>query len=329
MALPSVLAVVLGLCLTAYAAFAGTDFGAGILDLVCGRSEGDRAAITFAIGPVWEANHVWLILAITVLFAGFPTAFAAVGTGLLAPLTVALLAIVVRGAALGARPNAEVGTRGQRGLSALFGISSIVAPMAFGMAAGGVAQMSVARAASKVPWTSAFSVTTGLLAVALCAHLGVSFTVCRLARSGDAALAGRFARRGLWTGGALAALCVVSGAVAVWRTPVFAHRLEDAGLPFAAIALIAVVASVVALNAGRFALARRSAVMAASMVVWGWFAAQAPVLFGRRLTIDAAAASGPALTAVTIAFALVLIAVVPALWLLHAIVGRPLREVGS
>src|SRR5450755_4461735 len=105
MRLPDVMAIVLGLSLTGYCVVAGPDFGAGILDLLSGSGAANRAGIARAIGPVWEANHVWLIFSITVLFSAFPAAFAAVGTALLAPLTLVLLAIVLRGVAFGLRSN--------------------------------------------------------------------------------------------------------------------------------------------------------------------------------------------------------------------------------
>jgi len=84
MSLPNLLAIILGASLTAYGVLAGADFGAGILDLrsgVTGERRGDapgssdRAAIAAAIGPLWEANHVWLIFSITILFSAFPHAF--------------------------------------------------------------------------------------------------------------------------------------------------------------------------------------------------------------------------------------------------------------
>jgi cytochrome bd ubiquinol oxidase subunit II len=137
--LAGLLALILGMSLTAYALFAGGDFGAGILDLLAGTHAPERAAIEIAIGPLWEANHVWLIFAITVLFSVFPAAFSALGTALLAPLTVALVAIVLRGAALGLRASLEAGTRGHMLLSRLFGAASAVAAFAFGLVAGGVA----------------------------------------------------------------------------------------------------------------------------------------------------------------------------------------------
>src|ERR1700751_5965655 len=132
MSLPAIIALALGLSLTAYAVLAGADFGAGALDLLAGKRSSDHEAIAATIGPVWEANHVWLIFSITILFSAFPTAFSALGTALLAPFTVALLAIVLRSAALGLRVTAGIDARGQLLLSRLFGAASLVAAFAFG-----------------------------------------------------------------------------------------------------------------------------------------------------------------------------------------------------
>src|SRR6201989_2165255 len=143
MSLPALIALILGLSLTAYALFAGADFGAGILDLLARHRDAERRAIAATIGPVWEANHVWLIFSITILFSAFPAAFSALGTALLAPFTVALLAIVLRSAALGLRSNPGAQARSQLVLGRLFGWASIVAPFAFGTVAGGLAVASV------------------------------------------------------------------------------------------------------------------------------------------------------------------------------------------
>src|SRR6185437_14199901 len=140
MSLPAIIALALGLSLTAYAVLAGADFGAGALDLLAGTRSSDHEAIAATIGPVWEANHVWLIFSITILFSAFPAAFAALGTGLLAPFTVALLAIVLRSVTLALRGASGTTARSHMLLSRLFGAASLVAPFAFGVAAGGIAE---------------------------------------------------------------------------------------------------------------------------------------------------------------------------------------------
>src|SRR5712675_130896 len=130
MSLPALLGLALALSLTAYAVLAGADFGAGALDLMAGRRSPDHEAIAATIGPLWEANHVWLIFSITILFSAFPAAFSALGTALLAPLTVALLAIVLRSVALGLRSNPGGRAHSEILLGRLFGAASIVAPFA-------------------------------------------------------------------------------------------------------------------------------------------------------------------------------------------------------
>src|ERR1700683_2860103 len=129
MRLPALIAIGLGFALTAYAVLAGADFGAGILDLISGRSPEQRTALARTIGPLWEANHVWLIFTITILFSAFPTGFAALGTALLAPFTLALMAIVVRGVAFSLRSGAAPPARIERLLGRAFGAASLVAPL--------------------------------------------------------------------------------------------------------------------------------------------------------------------------------------------------------
>jgi cytochrome bd ubiquinol oxidase subunit II len=142
MTLADLLAVVLGLSLTTYALLRGADFGAGVLDLLARGSDRERGALAIGIGPLWEANHVWLIFSITILFSAFPPAFSALGTAALAPSTIALLAIVLRAAALGLRSSVTARTRAHARLSRVYAGASVMAPFAFGMVAGGLATVS-------------------------------------------------------------------------------------------------------------------------------------------------------------------------------------------
>src|ERR1700760_4925790 len=166
MSLPALIAIGLGFALTAYAVLAGADFGAGILDLFSGHSPEQRTALARTIGPLWEANHVWLIFTITILFSAFPAGFAALGTALLAPFTLALIAIVVRGVAFSLRASAGPAGRTERLLSLAFGAASVAAPLLFGAAAGAVAQVSSTGGATgtplSIPWIGGVSALVGL-----------------------------------------------------------------------------------------------------------------------------------------------------------------------
>ncbi len=332
MSLPALIAALLGISLTVYATFAGADFGAGILDLLAGNRRVDRQAIAATIGPVWEANHVWLIFSITILFSAFPPAFSALGTALLAPLTVALLAIVVRSAALGLRASAGAGTRSEMLLSRLFGATSLVAPFAFGTVAGGLAEASSSRhvtaaAVPHVPWTGPFALLIGALATALCAELAASFVALRLTRSGEPRRAETFRLRGLQSGALALVLSLTAPAVAATAAPDVWHGLLGPALPVVLVGLGAGALSLVALWWRRYLLARWAGLLTGAALLWGWFVIQDPHLIGARLTVHSAAATHAALSAIAIASGGVLVLVLPAMFLLFAVFARPEIEV--
>jgi cytochrome bd ubiquinol oxidase subunit II len=329
MSLADLIAVGLGVALTAYAVFAGADFGAGVLDLSFGSQP--RIALARAIGPLWEAHHVWLIFSITILFSAFPTGFAALGTVLLAPLTLALMAIVVRGVTFGLRTNAAAQTLSDRLLGRAFGIASVAAPLLFGASAAAVAQVSGPAHPTgtplSVPWTGLFAGLSGLLAVALCAHLAASFMTNRLQHTQHTRLAECFRRRGLQTGTAVLGLSVLALLAAAWKAPSLWDRLSGTAWPLLALGLIATAASLLGLARRRYLMARIATMLATGAIVWGWLVAQSPRLLGTRLTIHTAAATAPALTALLIAGAVVLVAVLPAFYLLYVLFARPSPEV--
>jgi cytochrome bd ubiquinol oxidase subunit II len=330
MSLAALIALGVGFALTAYAIFAGADFGAGILDLTFGASTQPRVALARAIGPLWEANHVWLIFTITILFSAFPTGFAALGTALLAPFTLALMAIVVRGVAFSLRSGAAPPARIERLLGRAFGAASVVAPLLFGASAGALAQVSSSSGASatpsSIPWTGVFAGLVGLLAIALCAHLAASFMANRLEQTGQPTLAEGFRRRGLQTGASVIVLSLLALGGAAWKAPGLWHRLTGAALPVAVIGLLAAGVSVYGLARRHYLVARGATMLTAGAIVWGWLIAQSPHVIGARLTIHTAAATGPALTAIGIACAVVLVSVLPAFYLLYALFANPSPE---
>jgi cytochrome bd ubiquinol oxidase subunit II len=330
MSLAALIALGIGFSLTAYAVLAGADFGAGILDLTAGANPQQRVALARTIGPLWEANHVWLIFTITILFSAFPTGFAALGTALLAPFTLALMAIVVRGVAFSLRTSAAPPERIGRLLGRAFGAASVAAPLIFGASAAAVAQVSTPARVSatplSVPWTGLFAGLVGLLAVALCAHLASSFMTSRLEQTGQSRLADGFRHRALQTGVAVLALSLLALVGAAWQAPGLWHRLTGPALPIVISGLLAAVVSLYGLAARHYSVARAAAVLTTAAIVWGWLVAQSPRLIGTRLTIHTAAATGPALTAITIAGAVVLISVLPAFYLLYVLFAHPSPE---
>jgi cytochrome bd ubiquinol oxidase subunit II len=327
MGLPALLALLLGLSLTAYALLAGADFGAGILDLVAGERSPDRSVIANAIGPIWEANHVWLIFSMTILFSAFPAAFSALGTALLVPATLILLAIVLRGAAWGLRSGEDESSRAYLRFGRLFDVASLVAPLLLGAVAGGLAEISSSTAIDQggspsIPWTGGFAITSGLLAVCLCVQLAATFLAAGLHRRRQLQAAERFRRRGLQSGLGLLVLGIAGLAIGASSAPTLADRLTTAALPIVVAGSAALVLSLAALARRRYAVARGATLVSGASLVWGWFIAQSPRLIGPRLTIHSSAASHTALVAVAIAIGIVLVAVLPAFALLWGMSAR-------
>ena len=170
--------------LAAYLVMAGADFGGGVWDLFATgpRRKRQRALIADAIGPIWEANHVWLILAVVLLFVCFPSAFARLSVTLHIPLTLMLVGIVLRGSAFTFRTYDSQRDDVQRRWGLLFSWASLVTPVLLGVAAGTVAAGGVPARPSGTfveayvrPWLQPFPLAIGALALSLCAYLAAVY----------------------------------------------------------------------------------------------------------------------------------------------------------
>jgi cytochrome bd ubiquinol oxidase subunit II len=125
----------------AYALFGGADFGSGFYDLTAGsgpRGAELRTLVDHSIGPVWEANHVWLIYVLVMWWTGFPTSFAAAMTTLFIPMMLSLVGIVLRGAGFAFRKYAETYAKA-RLFGVIFAGSSLITPFFLGTVTGGIA----------------------------------------------------------------------------------------------------------------------------------------------------------------------------------------------
>src|SRR5829696_2654266 len=277
--------------MVAYAVFGGADFGAGFWDLTAGgtkRGRRPRAVIERSIGPVWEANHVWLIFIFVVLWTSFSEAYASITLTLFVPLTIAALGIVLRGASFAFRK--VVATTGERRvLGGAFAISSVLVPYSMGAIAGGIAS-------GRVPG--------GVLAVAAAAYLSAVYLIRDARHAGDAEMAGYFRRRAM--AAAVAAAVIAAAGVLVLRED--ARYLFD-GLTSRALPLVILS---VACGAGALVLlardtargARLLAVVAVASIVCAWGVAQWPYLLPESLTISAAASPSGTLAAILVAVGL-------------------------
>jgi len=325
------LGAVLLAALVAYALLAGADYGGGIWDLLASgpRKAGQRALVEHAIGPIWEANHVWLILVVVVLFTGFPPAFAAISTTLFWPLVFLLVGIVLRGAAFTFRTY-QAGDAAQARWGLVFSGASVVTPLLLGAAVGALASGQLRVDPGAVPRSGAldaltpFTVATGLLACALFAFLAAVY----LAVEAEGALREDFRIRALLASVAVLATALAAALLARGEAPRvwsgLTRRGFSIGLPLATGA--AAVAAMGALLARRVRLARVAAAAQATLIVAGWGASQYPYLLVPDLTLSAASAPRATQVALLGALAAGALTLFPSLWLLFRVFkgDRPL-----
>ncbi len=317
---------------TMYAVFGGADFGAGLWSLLAGGEQRGRRArelIDWAIGPVWEANHVWLIFILVVLWTGFSSAFEAIFSTLFIPLSLAALGIVLRGAGFAFQHTARR-YRGRILALALFGVASLLTPFFMGTVVGAIAggRVPVGNAAGDAvtSWLNPLSLVIGALFVATSAYLSAVFLVSDARRAGAPDLERYFNTRALIAAlvtGALAA----AGLVLLHSDAryVFDGLIGD-GLPLVILSLLCGIAVLVLLRRGVRRGARPLAVGAVGAVLWGWGVAQNPYLLPQKLTIDDAAAPSATLTGLLIVFGVAVVLVLPAIALLFTLAQRSLIE---
>jgi len=321
---PLLLALV-GLAL--YVVLGGADFGAGTWQLLSGRSargEAVREHAHEAMAPVWEANHVWLIFVLVVIWTCYPVAFGSIASTLAVPLFLAAIGIIFRGTAYALRAGSS-GLREQAALDTTFGVASVLTPFALGTVVGAIAagRVPVGNAAGGLwaSWTGALPLMIGVLAVALGAYLAAVYLAADAVRRGAAELERAFRARAL-AAGVVAGGLAVAGLVVVHAD---AHALYEGlvgdGLPALIASGLAGVATLALVWTRRYEAARYSAALAVAAVVAGWALAQQPVLLP-GLTVSAAAAGHDTLVAVVVSVAAGALVLAPSLALLFTLTLR-------
>jgi cytochrome bd ubiquinol oxidase subunit II len=327
MSLPLVLAGVMVVCLTLYVVMGGADFGGGVWDLLASgpRKQQQRALIADVIGPIWEANHVWLIIVVVILFSAFPKAFSVLAIGLHIPLSLMLVGVVLRGSAFTFRAYDSRRDTVQRRWGVMFAGASTVTPVLLGICAGAVASGSIGAATSGDfaarylwPWLTPFAVVTGILTLALFAFLAAVFLTIEAT---DGALQEDFRRRALGAGIVLALSALALQFLARDGAPYVYEGLTRGPLALAVQGTTALVSLLcfVALARRRYPAARILAVAQVSMIIWGWALAQHPFIVPESLTIEAAAAPTVTLRLLITALAVGTVILVPSLWYLFRV----------
>ena len=314
--------------LAAYAVLGGADFGAGFWQLLGGRGGRDRELrehAHHAMGPVWEANHVWLIFVLVVCWTAYPVAFGSITSTLAVPLFIGGIGIILRGTAYALRSGAA-SPREQRRIEVLFACSSILTPFALGAVIGGIASGRVpvgnAEGDLVTSWLNPTSVALGGIAIATSAYLAAVYLAADAVRIGKPELEEAFRKRAL-------GMAVVAGAAAIGGLAVVhndAGRIWDgltSGSGLVAVILSAVAGAVtIAFVLGRrYGPARVTAATAVAAIVAGWGLAQRPQ-FLPGLTIEQAAAGRSVLIATLVALGLGALILLPSLGLLYSLLLR-------
>jgi cytochrome d ubiquinol oxidase subunit II len=319
---------VLWLALIAYAVLGGADFGAGIWDLfaVGKQRHRQRQLINQAIGPVWEANHVWLIFLIVGLFTVFPSAFAAFTVALFLPLTIALIGIVLRGAAFIFRTyELDASSRSADIWSRIFSTTSLITPFFLGASAAAVASGQlvgpdgVARANLGSAWLSPFALTIGVMAVTLCASLAATYLTQEANQHGEADLARVYRVRALVAG----ALTAVLGALGLLLSPTEAPQLWEGmfarALPVVIATMLIGLATPVLLYLRRYRLARMMIILETAFLLGSWGLSQYPYLIPPYVTIANSANDPSVILALLISIGVGMAILLPSLYYLFSV----------
>lgn len=325
------LAGVMMTALTLYALGAGADFGGGVWDLFASGSSAprQRETIAHAIAPIWEANHVWLILVVVILFACFPTVFAAIGTTLHIPLTVMLIGIVLRGSAFVFRAYGSASDGAQRRWGRVFAIASLITPVMLGVSVGGVAsgRIRLDPASGRVvpdffgAWLAPFPFAIGGFTLALFAYLAAVYLTLETT---DQELRALFRRRALAAALAVGAMALLCFLLSARGAPLIRAGLARRAwsLPFQLLTGAVALGAIVALLQSRFAWARAFAIAQVALILWGWGLAQYPFLIEPDFTIASAAGPRSVLVPVLIALAAGSLVLFPALAWLYRVFKR-------
>jgi cytochrome d ubiquinol oxidase subunit II len=337
LSLPDACAALLALSLNAYVLFGGADFGGGVWDLLASgpRRDRQRAVIANALGPIWEANHVWLIFAIVLTFTCFPPVAARLGTVLHIPLSLMLIGIVLRGSAFTFRTYDNQRDTTQRRWGRIFSSASVITPVLLGVSIGAVATGRVGGATAGgfvqqyiEPWFTPFAFGVGLLTLTLFAFLAAVFLTLE---TRDPELCQDFRRRALGAGIAVFFASALVLVLSHGQAPLVQSGLMASpwSLPLHLATGATAIAVLTALWFRRFRLARVGVGLQVSLIFWGWAMAQYPLLVPPDLTIARSAAPDATLRLVLIAGAIGGAILFPSLWYLFQVFKTVPSEAGT
>ena len=317
---------VLMLGIIAYAVLGGADFGAGFWDLTAGgdrRGARVRGMVKSAMGPVWEANHVWLIFVLVIFWTAFPYAFGPVMETLYVPLFLAAVGIIFRGAAFAVRGEAATISEA-RALGATFALASVLVPFFFGTVIGAIATGQVPADGGGDAWSSWTGVVPlyiGLLGVVAGAYIASVYLAADSVRAGQPDLVESFKRRALGSAAVVGALAIGGIFLVRGEAPdLYDGLTSGGGLAMVIASALAGLVTIGLLLRDRFSVARYTSAAAVASILVGWALSQRPDFLPGELSFADAAAGDATLTALLASVAAALVILVPSLILLYRLV---------
>src|SRR5260370_464438 len=268
------------------------DYGGGMWDLLATgpRADEQRSAIERAIGPIWEADHVWLILIVVILFTGFPPAFAHMMTALNIPFTLMLIGIVLRGSAFVFRKYDVKSEGTQRRWSVLFGAASFFTPFIQGLTLGALSTGQIHIVDGRVVsgffagWLTPFAFACGLFALALFAFLAATYLT--VDPSTESHVQNDFRLRALCSGAALVPIAFVVFITSKEGAPEMYHGLTQWWAPLLiGVTLVCAIAALTSLWLRRLALARTAAIAGVTLLLTDWSLAHSTRLVTPDITL--------------------------------------------
>ena len=292
MIMTQLLAAVIVVSLALYAITGGADYGAGVWDLLSrgALKEEQKEVIANAIRPIWEANHIWLVLILVLLFSGFPRAFSAIMVALFIPILLALLGIVLRGSAFVFRAYSTTGSRMQRTCAYVFSVASCFTPFFFGIVLGSLSDDCVLVVGDVSlngyvrSWLNPFPISVGLFTLALFAYLAATYLTVEAPRQ---QVRQSFRNRAIVAGVITGCMAMLAFNLTAWYAPGLRYGLlhsQFAGISGVA-AGVALIMGIAALFKNRFRFARIMAAICVGAVVVAWAGAQYPYIARPQITI--------------------------------------------
>lgn len=324
--LETLVAAVILTSLIIYSLAGGADYGGGMWDLLASgnRAKRQRHAIVEAIAPVWEANHVWLVLVVVLLFSAFPRGFSTIMVALNIPISAMLLGIVLRGSAFVFRKYDSTQDAVQRRWGTIFGVASFFTPFFQGVTLGALATGAIRVAGDRVTtgffagWLTPFALTCGLFALALFAFLAATYIT--IDTQGEPDLQNDFRLRALWAEVALVPLAIIVFITSKYDAPSMYQGLTSWWGPvLLGWTAVSVIAATLALWLRRFHFARIAAIAQVTFILVGWGLAQYPHLVSPDVTVQNGAAPGSTLKLLLLALGAGAVILVPSLLYLFQI----------